>query len=97
VSDNQAAYPIATMCRLLGVSPSGYYAWANGVGGWTLRWWRRSAHRIARYSATAAGFAQAVRAIDRVEQGASAAGASREEPRAKSWVATQLPELLRRG
>jgi putative transposase len=29
VSENQAAFPIATMCRLLGVSPYGYYAWTK--------------------------------------------------------------------
>jgi hypothetical protein len=29
VSENQAAFPIATMCRLLDVSPSCYYAWTK--------------------------------------------------------------------
>jgi putative transposase len=29
VSENRACYPIAEMCRVLDVSPSGYYAWAK--------------------------------------------------------------------
>jgi putative transposase len=29
VKANQVTYPIATMCRTLGVSPSGYHAWTN--------------------------------------------------------------------
>ena len=27
MSDNRACFPVATQCRVLGVSPSGYYAW----------------------------------------------------------------------
>jgi putative transposase len=29
VSENRARYPIAVMCRMLGVSPSGYYTWVK--------------------------------------------------------------------
>jgi putative transposase len=29
VNANQADFPVLTMCRVLGLSPSGYYAWLS--------------------------------------------------------------------
>ena len=52
MSANQAEFPIATMCRLLGVSPSGYHAWTN----------RRSSRRAQRDAALVAEIRAAHRA-----------------------------------
>ena len=52
MSANQAEFPIATMCRLLGVSPSGYYAWTK----------RRSSRRAQRDAALVAEIRAAHRA-----------------------------------
>ena len=59
MSENQAAYPIATMCRLLGVSSSGYYAWA-----------KREASRRARSDATLLAEIRAAHAASRGTYGA---------------------------
>jgi hypothetical protein len=58
VSENQAAYPIATMCRLL-VSSSGYYAWA-----------KRQASRRARSDAMLLAETRAAHAASRGTYGA---------------------------
>ena len=62
VSDHQAAYPIATMCRLLGVSPSGYHAWVK--------------RRPSRRSATDAALIAQIRAAHEASRGSYGAAHS---------------------
>ena len=66
MSDNRARYPIAVMCRILGVSPSGYYAWvkrtacARALMDTALTAEIRAAHAAARAKAAAADEAGAL-------------------------------------
>ncbi len=51
---NQASFPVRLMCRVLGVSPSGYYAWRSrgpsprAVTNGRLRERMREIHRLSR-------------------------------------------------
>ena len=92
MSDHQASYPIATMCKLLGVSASGYYAWVQrppsrrGEMDETLIAEIRAAHRASRgiYGAprvhaelTAKGIQVGRKRVARLMSRAGLAGVSR--------------------
>jgi putative transposase len=95
VTAHQAVHPVATMCRVLGVSPSGYYAWRNRAPSGratidaTLLAKIRTIHRESRATyggprvhaeLSAQGVAVGRKRVARLMRGAGLRGVSRRKP-----------------
>src|ERR1700724_2722643 len=102
VNANQANYGIATMCRVLGVSASGYYAWrkrppsarVRGDAGLTSRITAIHQYSHATYGAPriheellAAGIQVGRKRVARLMKAAGLCGVSR-----RKWIATTVRE-----
>jgi len=79
VRANRAMYPIATLCRLLGVSTSGYRAWQG--------------RRPSRRAEDAAALCVRIREIHTTSRGTyGAPRILRHRPKAAVWVASASPD-----
>jgi putative transposase len=106
VKANQAVFPIATMCRLLGVSSSGYYAWvARAPAAHTqadaarlthirkIHAWSRGTYGAPRIHAALAaeGLSVGRKRVARLRRRASLMGVSR-----RKWIATTVRQACAR-